>query len=648
MRHVLQDFGGAPGLVATFGRLVPASLVRPGSKSVKGMALLADKGHCAKLSDADLKEKLERVKDQVNVMRYTTGYGTRVFAVEGPSPEPFIWCRGAPQWVLSCLEAMGVVEHPDRLVGMRLDSIPQARGLGVSAVIALLHYVESAWHGGGMGTPAPLLKSYRPSCADLAAQWDHSEVSRRAAALIGQLGTNLPVARDLRFGALLSGAGAGDGTSRMLLDSIATDRSPELLRSRAQLVASLEAASLVTAQQEMMEIGAWTVAHHFEADRRERNHELFADRYGLRGNGASTLAAVGERYGMTRERVRQIISMMRFASRKQPIWAPAIQAALAACHQRLPGSAARIGAEPEVRALLGEHVTLANLQRFAADFLGMSPQADNLSIHVKGSARAGDIVVSSGDEAELVTSIFRVTSSMISHVGAAQVDWIASKVSKETATPVSDSDVVAVLEPDANFEWLAKDDGWFWLGGGGKNRLVSRLRKIVAVADAPLTIEEIYGGLIRSDRDRRPCQTGRRPSVHSVLVPALVVLEVCKRVGFASVNGHNHVRRTTACPTPAEVLADVDIAIYEAIITLGGIADRAAIRRSVLQRTGGPRVNFDVLFAEAPFVLQHGYSVYGLRGHRIDPGKLLRATKTVATEARRRRAAVTGEEPRAA
>lgn len=611
-----------------FGRLLPTSLVRP--RSQLRTRIYADAAYCEALDDEAIRDAWDKVKNYVNTLRYQHGFtGMRLAIDKAVSPGSDSWCNGAPGWIRDSLDLLGGLEDPRMLIGRSLDEISDRLQLGSVRLIVLVLYIETAWirpvnlsllADPAGDAPDPELDSV---------SWDLSEVEARAAALMTLAKSDLPTLDDLRFGKRLAAVCRVGQTTREALEDLAQGRSRADRHDQALLVDGLSKALQMTARDEIAEIGAWAVLRRFDEEHRARNLEIYGGRFGLLGHGGSELEAIGQRYGMTRERVRQIVKKMLGAAAAQPIWAPATIKAHLGYHARLPARREALEKDPQMRALLGPNLSLSELERFTSTFLGRDQKAGALGNRRVVAKRVREVMVTGTKQQKIATAVHRWTLKTVSHVGAAQAEWIASKATKETGKAVTDDDVKALLQGAEDFEWLHEETGWFWLKDAARNRLANQILRMVCVRPEPLPIDIVFGGLIRSDRDRRWSQ-GKEYATGSVVIPpALVIRALCERLPFVYVNGQGHISASKECPAPKEALGHVHFEILQAMLKLRGIARRSEVREHVLGACDIKKVTFEVMFGDAPFISTIGRELFAMRGFELDPERLQEARKAI-------------------
>ena len=202
-----------------------------------------------------------------------------------------------------------------------------------------------------------------------------------------------------------------------------------------------------------------------------RSASIALSYHGWDGSGTKTLEAVGQRFGLTRERVRQINAKLTERFRNRQLELPWLSKARGKIAALIPA----VSSELE-QALFDASITrgpfrLSGVFSALEVISGTTPFA---TVALNGV----DFVttVSQSDSARRVMQIVRRT---VYKNCCCNVNDIAEEVSKEQNFDCSPEFVLAVVRTDPDYRSL--DDEWFWLTSR-PSRLLNQLSKIFAVA----------------------------------------------------------------------------------------------------------------------------------------------------------------------
>jgi hypothetical protein len=165
-------------------------------------------------------------------------------------------------------------------------------------------------------------------------------------------------------------------------------------------------------------------------------------------------------------------------------------------------------------------------------------------------------------------------------------------------TPASQREAVLIeeiLSSQQDFQWLDQSAGWFWFTETTRNRAVSRIRKMLAVA-SPLTLGEIGAGLARMK-----CQP----------LPEGALTELYRQIPGLIVTGN------TVVAEPAlkidELLNKTEQDIFRLLSEHGGcLSSSELILRS--KAIGVKRPTFYQCVTYSPIVARHNQGQYRLIG----------------------------------
>jgi len=327
-----------------------------------------------------------------------------------------------------------------------------------------------------------------------------------------------------------------------------------------------------------------------------RNSRLAMRYFGLDGNGGCTLQTAGDEYGVTKERVRQISfkTAQRLSMANQSI--PVLEAALEFVTKSVPKSAEEIESDLATQGYSARPFRLEGLMQAAKLFSREIP----FTIQVMDGRR----IAVKTEGLELANSARRIAIKSIRHWGVVTVSDIAAQLEEQMTSPVDVSVLIAILSNQKGFSWLDKSTGWFWLRHLTKNRLVSKVKKILSVAHH-IDVSELRTGV------------GRHHQMRGLAPPRRVLLELCKQLTGCEVDGNMVSAFTGFVWTKA--LRGVERTMVEILKDYGPIMQRAEFEEMCVNR-GINRSTFYVHLDYSPIIEKYANGVYGLRGACVPPG----------------------------
>lgn len=331
-----------------------------------------------------------------------------------------------------------------------------------------------------------------------------------------------------------------------------------------------------------------------------RDRQIVAQYYGWDGGGGHTLEELGQEYGLSRERIRQVCVRAVKRNRRGKVFAPVLDRALEFIAQRLPMAADRLQAEFDAAGFSRSRLTLETVQQ-AAQFLSREPVYDLVAV---GEAR---LAVLPGT-AHLPRAIIQVAKRAVLSYGATTINDIAAETSAQSGTKVDQALIVETLQTLGDFKWLDQQRGWFQLECLPQYGLPNMIEKILAVTG------QIDVGRLRAaiGRYRR---TGRKTP------PSRVLLEFCRQLPGICVEGG------TVCADPPrdwqQVLGGVEAGMVRVLKEHGPVMERGEFEEHCI-RNGMNRFSFNAIIMCSPVITQYGRSLYGLLGAKVDR-KMLQA-----------------------
>jgi len=319
-----------------------------------------------------------------------------------------------------------------------------------------------------------------------------------------------------------------------------------------------------------------------------RDALIAARYYGFDGRGGSSLQAVGNEIGLTRERVRQIVSAVSESLSTRRAVSPTFDRTIAFVTDRMPAGAGEIEAELRSQRLTSGLFRLEGVIK-AAELLGRRLPFSIAEVK-------GERLVYPQDVPSAVT-IVRIARRLISRWGMATLSDVVAEVRKVESGVCGRKLVASPLVRLRSFHWLEKSAGWFWLSDTPYNPVLSRIRKILSVAN-PINISELWAGV------------GRGPRMKGFSPPQKVLLEFCRQAGL-------RINDETVHAEPGinsdDVLAQAEKDIFRILSEHGGIIATSEFRSACL----GMGVNtktFYLNLVRSPIISTYGGHLYGLIG----------------------------------
>jgi hypothetical protein len=330
--------------------------------------------------------------------------------------------------------------------------------------------------------------------------------------------------------------------------------------------------------------------------RMERNAGIVVEYLGLDGRGGSTLKAIGEKYGLTRERVRQICDRTRRRIKHLTSVPCLLQRTVDFVSQHLPAEASVIEVQLQQEGLTRSHFRLEGLAN-AIQLLDRTPVFEFQEIDNRR------MVVPPG-RTRMVRRTIILAQKAVSRFGVVTVADVAARVTEAVSAPVSAEFVTGVLEGRRAFEWLDREGGWLWFRSLRNNRVLSRIRKILSVAGA------IDVGELRSGIARHYAMGGYSP-------PRRVLLALCRRLPYCQME--DSLIRAKPGLDWQIVLRGTELIMARILKEHGPLMQRAKFEE-FCSAAGMKRATFYAYLDYSPIIERYASGVYGLRGASVPPG----------------------------
>jgi hypothetical protein len=339
----------------------------------------------------------------------------------------------------------------------------------------------------------------------------------------------------------------------------------------------------------------------FAAKSSQRNRDILIGYYGWKDGQEHTLTEIGTRYGITRERVRQICAKMTKRAMIASPAAPVMDRVLALIAERLPCPAAAVEAELVEKKLTAIGMNLDHIAT-AARLLGRPVRFRTINVHSGAKEQATDtrLIIQSDQAAAVLSAVDMVKKEIYFH-GLATVDRIQQAIAARYGERADMGLMRQVLLLIDGFCWLDEASGWFRLQPVERHGLPKAIDKVLSVAGS-VTVGELHRALSRNRR------LWKEPP------PEKVLLEFCRQMPRVRIEGD----RVISDPSRdwKKSLTGVEAKLVNILTTHGPVMERGAMEDLCVSE-GMNRFSFHAFVSWSPVIAQYGHSVYGLLGTKV-------------------------------
>jgi transcriptional regulator with XRE-family HTH domain/uncharacterized membrane protein len=394
-----------------------------------------------------------------------------------------------------------------------------------------------------------------------------------------------------------------------------------------------------TLAESMAELFTWFVEdnqakrsldHSRLSPNQKRDVEIMLQRYGVLGEEASTLQAIGDAYGITKERVRKITERVTGKLQREQVHLPVLDRVKAAANAIVPARVSTLTLG--LRSVLGQSLSIEGADRFAREFLGEAIVKTEPATGMYASVGEKIAFALTGDDAAIRT-VRQVSLAMIRSTGAAQAYFVAGAASQELGIGITPAQVAQYCAIWHSFEWLEERDGWFWFGPSYDNRAVSCAMKVLSIANRNVDIEEIQAAMTRS-RVRYEADKARPFLINA---PTVVLQKVLSSAPQIELMQYNDFRLRNIQIDREEYedayLSESEIACLEVIRNNGGVVTRKVLYSELVEERGMVPMTFHMVLDSSPIMHRLDIGLWTLAGTKIDPVALLQAASKMASAA---------------
>lgn len=333
---------------------------------------------------------------------------------------------------------------------------------------------------------------------------------------------------------------------------------------------------------------------------KHRDLEIVLALWGWTGELPRTLQSVGDTFGLTRERVRQIVSGFEKVCRRRKAFLPSLERVLRLVARRVPTVADDIEAELQARHLTSSRLRVESVIECAKRFGQPVPFVFDES----GAAR----IITEARSTGLTRLIAMRARRAVSKYGLANTVDLKEELTDTVHSGIELRFLSNVIRAMASCEDLGK--GWFWLRDLPRNHLLTIVRKVLAVAP------RIHVSEMRAAIANDPRGMGFAP-------PKQVVLSFCQTAAGCDVEDEVVIARQRQ--DPSQVLSDTEQIILNVFRAHGPLLSRIALEEHCFQR-GVKRSTLSLYAGRLAIIARYAPRVYGLRGAAFSPDDLDRAS----------------------
>jgi len=391
---------------------------------------------------------------------------------------------------------------------------------------------------------------------------------------------------DPRFGPLLRAIDVEASTAKNLAERLqrrAQDPpDPHYAAEQVrQLCDRLESIGSLTLEEELIDI--------FASTQHERNREIVIGYYGWADGRRHTLAEIGARYDMTRERTRQICAKLVRRRGASVVLAPVTDRVLGWLAARLPAPLERLEA-----GLRDEHLSRVGL---GLDHVAMAAKLLGRAVPLRIARVGKGKLAVRPEQVPAVPAIVELANKEVFYHGLSTLAAIEEGLSAKF--PGMETALVSeTLEQIDSFQWLDAATGWFRLAAVTKHGLPKAIDKILAVSGR-LSVGELREAV------------GRNRRMWKEAPPSSVLLEFCRHMPGVRVEGDEVIAEPTR--DWRRTLTGVERRLVEILLERGPVMERGALE-DICVAGGMNRFSFHAFIACSPVIIQCGHSVYGLLG----------------------------------
>lgn len=340
-----------------------------------------------------------------------------------------------------------------------------------------------------------------------------------------------------------------------------------------------------------------------------RNLEIAERYFGWAGNGCETLEEVGNAFGLTRERVRQITSRIERALQSKEFDLPWLGRAVAAIHENCPATESSLSS------------TIQRLEIAKSPFIpiGIKVASDmfNLNLRCSTSRASGIKIYEHKSQENKVFDFFRTCRLLTSAAGCVNFEAACDEVNIRKVDRSNLEKLITGTMP-LYCSWLDDEKSWLIAGGRARNRLVNLIEKVLSVS-SDITLSELRRAVGRSRRLSSVPPT----TILAKFIQTMDLGTIISERVYARPHQQNTIKANGAEEILISVLrANDNVLSWERFQELSVSA-------------GLNPTTFGIYISNSPVIARIDRGIYSLVGANLEPG-ILEDLRSRSVQARKR------------
>ncbi len=326
-----------------------------------------------------------------------------------------------------------------------------------------------------------------------------------------------------------------------------------------------------------------------------RDRDIVAQYFGWDGQDGRTLEELGQKYGLSRERIRQVCMRAVKRNRDTMVFAPVLDRAMAFLLARFPIGLDHLQGEFNATGISPRGLSIGSIRQ-AAEFLSRNPQFEIVEV---GSSHMAVLP----KQAELPRAICQAAKQVVTNYGAAKLGEVVAELATRHSMKIDQSLIRKTLDTQDEFCWLDDRQIWFRQKTLPQYGLPNMIEKILSVAER-IDVSKLRTAMARYRRNDRE------------LPPPITLLAFCLQM--PNVRSEGKIVISDPPRDWRKVLTGVERCMVEVLKKHGPVMERTAFEDECVEKGMNP-FSFNAIVMSSPVIAQYGRSVYGLLGLKVDP-----------------------------